>query len=136
MSSENFRESSTANIENELTKRYIGGGSEKNQEEEISSVQDKQYNQAITQSIEGEEPLVEKFENANEQMAAIDQTLEEKCAETFAKLPKYTETLVKIRANLLVLAGNAKRLKELSAEVAKECDVDVSKVVGKNNAEK
>ena len=114
------REELENKISDELTKRYISNDSES------AAVHDKQYNQAIRDAIQSEKPLVEKFNQANEQMASIDQTLEEKCAETFSKLPKYTELLVKIRANLVVLANNAKRLKDLSSEVAKECDVDTT----------
>ena len=58
--------------------------------------------------------------------------MEEKCAATFNKLPRYTILLRKIAENLKVLASNAQKVKELATEVAQTCEVNIIGVTGKS----
>jgi hypothetical protein len=92
-----------------------------------SLTHDHLYTSAINEAAASEKPLADKIEEANVQLLAVEHLLEDKCAETFSKLPKYTDLLLRISSNLVVLGSNAKRLKELSLEVAKECDVPLAK---------
>jgi hypothetical protein len=62
-----------------------------------------------------------------EQLDAISTQLDERCLQTFSKLPRYTALLQKIKTNLDVLTSNAKKVKELAQEVATECGVTVPK---------
>jgi hypothetical protein len=57
--------------------------------------------------------------------AAVDAALSSHEA-TFAKIPAYVEKLRQIRANLVVLAHNAQKVRFLATEVARECGVPIT----------
>jgi hypothetical protein len=82
---------------------------------------------AATDAAKEQEPILrDAVISISDRLADADQELNEKCAATFSKLPRYISLLQKITSNLGVLASNAKKVKELAGEVAQECGVQTT----------
>jgi hypothetical protein len=96
-----------------LSERYYGE----------ARVPDATLSAALVAATASEEALSAAVADATAQLGEANDALARACDETFQKLPRYIELLRRIGSNLAVLGGNARRLKELAAQVANECQV-------------
>ena len=80
---------------------------------------------ALRTSTSDEASLALTVHNLAEQVQHTEAMLDERCAATLDKLPKYIGLLQLIAKNLVTLTQNARKLRELAAQVATDSAVQL-----------